>query len=426
MATLSVSKTKTKAKAKAKGAQAKLAAPKSYVFAWEGMDRRGSRVKGESRAADLNTVRADLRRQGVNPTKVRKKAQPLFGGSKKITSTDIAIFSRQLATMMSAGVPLVQAFDIVGRGHENPAMQEMLLGIKADIESGTAMALALGKHPLYFDDLVCNLVAAGEQAGVLDVLLDKIATYKEKTESIKGKIKKAMFYPVAVIAVAIIVTVVILMFVIPQFKELFSSFGADLPAFTLMVIGLSDVLRQWWWAIFAAIGAAGYSFVYVYKRSRGLREAIDRLVLKIPIIGPILNKAAIARFARTLSTMFAAGVPLVEALESVSGATGNIVYQNAVLKMREEVATGQSLQLSMRQCNLFPHMVIQMTSIGEESGSLDDMLAKVADFYEEQVDNAVDALSSLLEPMIMVVIGGLVGSLVVAMYLPIFKLAAVV
>ncbi len=399
---------------------------KAYVFTWEGRDRRGAKVTGETRAPSMTMVRADLRRQGVTPTKVKKKPQPLFCGKKKITSTDLAMFSRQLATMMSAGVPLVQAFDIVGRGHENPSMQEMLLAIKKDIESGTSMALALRKYPLYFDDLVCNLVAAGEQAGVLDVLLDKIATYKEKTESIKGKIKKAMFYPLAVIAVAITVSAVLLIFVIPQFKDLFSSFGADLPAFTLMVIGLSDMLQQWWWAVIIGLGTLSYSLAYVFKRSRRFREAVDRAVIKIPVIGPILHKAALARFARTLSTMFAAGVPLVEALDSVSGATGNILYRNAVLKMREEVATGQSLQLSMRQQELFPHMVIQMTAIGEESGSLDDMLAKVADFYEEQVDNAVDSLSSLLEPMIMVVIGGLVGSLIIAMYLPIFKLAAVV
>lgn len=399
---------------------------KAYVFAWEGTDRRGGRVKGETRASNITLVRADLRRQGVNPTKVKKKAQPLFGGRKKIKSADIAIFSRQLATMMAAGVPLVQAFDIVGRGHENPAMQDLILSVKQDIESGTAMAQALAKHPLYFDDLFCSLVAAGEQAGVLDVLLDKIATYKEKTESIKGKIKKALFYPAAVIVVAIVVTIVILMFVIPQFKELFSSFGADLPAFTLLVIGASDVLREWWWAVFLGVGAGVWGIGNLFKRSRKFRDGVDRTVLKIPVIGDILNKASLARFARTLSTMFAAGVPLVEALESVAGATGNVVYEEAVLKMREEVATGQALQLSMRQRSLFPHMVIQMTAIGEESGALDEMLGKVADFYEEQVDNAVDGLSSLLEPMIMVVIGGLVGSLVVAMYLPIFKLASVV
>ena len=407
--------------------KARVEADKARVFTWEGMDRRGARVKGESRAPNINVVRADLRRQGVNPTKVKMKPKPLLGsGKKKITSADLAVFTRQLATMMTAGVPLVQAFDIVARGHENPAMQDLLLAIKQDIESGTAMAVALGKHPIQFDDLVCSLVSAGEQAGVLDVLLDKIATYKEKTESIKAKVKKALFYPAAVIAVAIVVTVVILLFVIPQFKELFSSFGADLPAFTLMVIGLSDIIREWWWVFLLGGGAAVYFIGYTFKRSRRFREIVDRAVLKIPVIGGILNKAALARFARTLSTMFAAGVPLVEALQSVAGATGNIVYQDAVLKMREEVATGQSLQLAMRQRDLFPHMVIQMTAIGEESGALDEMLGKVADFYEEQVDNAVDSLSSLLEPMIMVVIGGLVGSLVVAMYLPIFKLAAVV
>jgi type IV pilus assembly protein PilC len=413
---LALTKTKTKVEA-----------DKARIFLWEGLDKRGGKVKGESRAPNVNAVRADLRRQGVNPTKVKVKPRPLLGERKKaITSADLSIFTRQLATMMGAGVPLVQAFDIVGRGHDNPSMQDLILSIKQDIESGTAMAVAMGKHPLYFDDLVCNLVAAGEQAGILDNLLDKIAVYKEKTESIKGKIKKAMFYPTAVIAVAVIVTVVILLFVIPKFKDLFSNFGADLPAFTLMVIGLSEALQKWWWAILLTGGSIIYTFGYFYKRSRPMREAIDRLLLKIPIIGTILNKAALARFARTLSTMFAAGVPLVEALQSVSGATGNIVYQDAVLKMREEVATGQSLQLSMRQRDIFPHMVIQMTAIGEESGALDAMLAKVADFYEEQVDNAVDSLSSLLEPMIMVVIGGLVGSLVVAMYLPIFKMASVV
>jgi type IV pilus assembly protein PilC len=403
-------------------------AEKIVVFAWEGIDKRGAKIKGEFRGANVEMVRADLRRQGVKPIKVRKKSEPLFGGGKKkkITTSDLAIFTRQLATMMAAGVPLVQAFDIVGRGHENVLMQELILSIKADIESGTTMSEALAKHPRHFDDLVCSLVAAGEQAGVLDVLLDKIATYKEKTESIKGKIKKALFYPAAVMIVAVLVTAVILLFVIPQFKELFTGFGADLPAFTLLVISLSDFVRAWWWALALVMGGIVFSIARLYQSSRKFREIIDRMSLRLPIIGPILHKAAIARYARTLSTMFAAGVPLVEALTSVSGATGNVVYSEAILKMREEVATGQSLQLAMRQRNLFPHMVIQMTSIGEESGALDTMLAKVADFYEEEVDNAVDALSSLLEPFIMVVIGGLVGSLVVAMYLPIFKLAAVV
>jgi len=402
-------------------------AEKANIFAWEGMDRRGARVKGETRAANMAVVRAELRRQGVAPTKVKKKSQPLFGGvKKKIRTADIAVFSRQLATMMAAGVPLVQAFDIVGRGHDNPSMQDLVLSVKTDVESGTALTEALRKHPLYFDDLFCNLVAAGEQAGVLDTLLDKIATYKEKTESIKGKIKKALWYPAAVILVAIVVTTIIMLFVIPQFKALFESFGADLPAFTLLVIAISDFMREYWWAIVLALGAGAYGIGKLWKRSPKFREIVDRTTLKIPIIGPIMHKAAIARFARTLSTMFAAGVPLVEALESVAGATGSVVYSDAVLQMREEVATGQALQLSMRQRNLFPHMVIQMTSIGEESGALDEMLAKVADFYEEEVDNAVDSLSSLLEPLIMVVIGTLVGGLVVAMYLPIFKLAAVV
>jgi len=400
---------------------------KAYVFAWEGVDRRGARVKGDSRATSIAMVRADLRRQGVNPLKVRKKSQlALTAGKRRITTADIAIFSRQLATMMAAGVPLVQSFDIVGRGHDNPSMQNLLLSIKADIESGTAMAAALAKHPDHFDDLVCNLVAAGEAAGVLDVLLDEIATYKEKTESLKGKIKKAMFYPAAVIAVAVGVTIIIMLFVVPQFKALFSSFGADLPAFTLLIIAISDFVREYWWGLLLGFGAAVYSIGKLYQKSRKFRELLDRVVLRIPVLGPILHKAAVARFARTLSTLFAAGVPLVEALDSVAGATGNIVYSQAVNRMREEVAAGQSLQFSMRQRGLFPHMVVQMTAIGEESGALDEMLAKAADFFEEEVDNAVDALSSLLEPMIMVVIGGMVGGLVVAMYLPIFKLAAVV
>ena len=398
---------------------------KNLLFAWEGMDRSGKRVKGETPAADEATVRAELRRLGITPAKIRKKTQ-VGRGRKKIVSKDISVFSRQLATMMSAGVPLVQAFDIVGRGHDNPAMADLILSVKNDIQSGTALTLALAKHPLQFDELFCNLVEAGEQAGVLDTMLDKIATYKEKTESIKGKIKKALFYPAAVIIVAIVVTTVIMLFVIPQFKELFTSFGADLPAFTLLVISISNFMTEWWWGIGLALGAAGYGLAQSYKRSAKLREGVDRTMLRFPIIGPILHKAAIARFARTLSTMFAAGVPLVEALNSVSGATGSVVYSEAVLGMRDKVATGQSLQLSMRQADLFPHLVIQMTAIGEEAGSLDAMLSKVADFYEEEVDNAVDSLSSLLEPMIMVIIGGLVGSLVVAMYLPIFKMASTV
>ena len=399
----------------------------ALVFAWEGTDRKGNRVKGESRAGTIALVRADLRRQGIMPLKVRKKSSSIFTNrKKKITTKDIAIFSRQLATMMSAGVPMVQAFDIVGRGHNNPSMAEMILAIKADVEGGTSLTASLRKHPLYFDDLFCNLVEAGEQAGVLETLLDKIATYKEKTESLKAKIKKALFYPTAVIVVAILITSIIMIFVIPQFKDLFSSFGADLPAFTRFVITLSDFVAAWWWAILAAVVGAVVFASNVWKRSPKFRETLDRLLLKVPVIGSIMHKAALARFCRTTATMFTAGVPLVEALQSVSGATGSAVYGKAVLVMRDDVATGQSLQLAMRQQGLFPHMVIQMVTIGEESGALDDMLAKVADFYEEEVDNAVDALSSLLEPLIMVVLGTVIGGLVIALYLPIFQLGSVV
>jgi type IV pilus assembly protein PilC len=399
---------------------------KSHLYAWEGMDKKGSRLSGESRGSDINMVKADLRRQGVTPLKVKKKATSVLSFKKKITSADITVFSRQLATMMAAGVPLVQAFDIVGRGHENPSMQELILTIKADVEGGTALADALKKHPLHLEDLFVNLVRAGEHAGVLESLLHKIATYKEKTESIKGKIKKAMFYPAAVIVAAIVVTTILLIFVIPQFESLFTNFGADLPAFTQLVVDLSHFVRDTWWAILIGLMAITYVFANTWKRSRKFRHGIDRVLLKIPVIGMILNKSAIARFSRTLATMSAAGVPLVEALDSVSGATGNVVYSDAVLRMREDVATGQSLQLAMKQRNLFPNMVVQMVSIGEESGSLDDMLNKVADFYEEQVDNAVDAMSSLMEPLIMVVLGTLVGGLVVAMYLPIFKMGSVI
>ncbi|MEL0584472.1 MAG: type II secretion system F family protein [Candidatus Thiodiazotropha sp. (ex. Lucinoma kazani)] len=399
---------------------------KSHLYKWEGTDKKGARLSGETRATDVNMVKADLRRQGVNPLKVRKKATSIFSTKKKITSADVTVFSRQLATMMSAGVPMVQAFDIVGRGHENPSMQELILTIKADVEGGTALADALKKHPLYFDDLFVNLVRAGEHAGVLENLLHKIATYKEKTESIKGKIKKAMFYPAAIVAAAIGVTAILLIFVIPQFESLFSNFGADLPAFTQMVVNLSHFVREWWWAMIGGFIVFSYVASNTWKRSRKFRHGVDRTLLKVPVIGMILNKSAIARFSRTLATMSAAGVPLVEALDSVAGATGNVVYSDAVLRMREDVATGQSLQMAMKQRNIFPNMVVQMVSIGEESGSLDDMLNKVADFYEEQVDNAVDAMSSLMEPLIMVVLGTLVGGMVVAMYLPIFKLGAVV
>ncbi|HHI75894.1 MAG TPA: type II secretion system F family protein [Gammaproteobacteria bacterium] len=400
---------------------------KPQVFVWEGTDRKGKRVKGETRTTSATMAKAELRRQGITPIKVKKKATSLFTNRKqKITTKDIAVFARQLATMMTAGVPMVQAFDIVGRGHSNPAMQDLILSIKNDIESGTTLAAALRKHPLYFDDLFCNLVEAGEQAGVLETLLDKIATYKEKTESLKAKIKKALFYPAAVIVVAIVVTAIIMIFVVPQFEDLFSSFGADLPAFTQLVISMSKFVSAWWWAILLGLGVFAVIVSNIWKRSPKFRETVDTLMLKMPVIGNILHKAALARFCRTTATMFAAGVPLVEALQSVAGATGSAVYEKAVLAMRDDVATGQSLQLTMRQQGLFPHMVIQMVAIGEESGALDDMLSKAADFYEEEVDNAVDALSSLLEPLIMAVLGVLVGGLVIALYLPIFQLGNVV
>jgi type IV pilus assembly protein PilC len=402
------------------------AAVKSLAFSWEGTDRKGKKIKGKTVAANEAAVRAELRRQGVVPSKIRKQRKSLFSGKSKITTADIAIFSRQLATMMSAGIPLVQAFEIVGNGHENQAMQKLILDIKSDVEGGTALAEALGKHPLYFDDLFVNLVEAGEQAGALETLLDKIATYKEKTEAIKKKIKKALTYPAAVLVVAIIVTVVLLIFVIPAFEDLFKGFGADLPTFTRLVINLSEFVRDKGWTLALIIGAAFYAFFYFKKRSRPMRQFLDRISLKMPIIGPILQKAAIARYARTLSTMFSAGVPLVEAMESVAGATGNIVYEDAVMRMRDEVATGQRLQQAMENTELFPNMVIQMIAVGEESGSLDEMSAKVADFYEEDVDNAVDNLSSLLEPAIMAILGVLVGGLVIAMYLPIFKMGSVI
>jgi type IV pilus assembly protein PilC len=395
-------------------------------FLWEGTDRNGKKVKGKSLANNEATVRADLRRQGVVPTRIRKQRKSLFSGGGKITTGDIAIFSRQLATMLAAGIPLVQAFEIVGNGHENAAMQKLILAVKADVEGGSALAEALAKHPLYFDDLFVNLVEAGEQAGALETLLDKIATYKEKTEAIKKKIKKALTYPAAVLVVAFIVTTILLIFVIPSFEDLFKGFGADLPTFTRMVIDLSAFVRSEGVIIALILGGAVGAFLYFKKRSRAFRHFLDRLMLKVPVIGPIMSKASIARYARTLSTMFAAGVPLVEAMDSVAGATGNIVFEHAVLQIRDEVATGQRLQQAMENTELFPNMVIQMIAVGEESGSLDEMSAKVADFYEEDVDNAVDNLSSLLEPMIMAILGVLVGGLVVAMYLPIFKLGAVV
>jgi type IV pilus assembly protein PilC len=397
------------------------------TFIWEGTDSKGNRNKGEISARSDAIVKAELRRQGIRPIKVKKKPKDLFGGmgQKPIVPKDIAVFSRQLATMMASGIPLVQSFDIIGKGHEKSAMRDMLADIKSHIEGGSTLTEGLSKYPFQFDELFCNLVEAGEHAGILEELLVKIAEYKEKTESLKAKIKKALTYPIAVLVVAVIVTSILLIFVVPQFESLFSGFGADLPAFTQMVVELSRFMQEWWWAVFGIIGGVVFVIMQIKKRSRKFNHLIDRMILKMPIIGDIMNKAAIARYARTLSTMSAAGVPLVEALESVAGATGNIVYSEAVLQMREQVATGIQLQQSMKNVGLFPHMVVQMVAIGEEAGSVESMLGKVADFYEEEVDNAVDSLASLIEPLIMAILGVLVGGLIIAMYLPIFMLGSV-
>lgn len=396
-------------------------------YIWEGLDKQGKKSGGLMSAKSEAVARTELRKMGVRVIKIKPKPKPLFGAKvQKITTGDIAVFARQLATMLAAGVPLVQSFDIIGKGHDNASMSEMLLAIKADIEGGDTLAQSLAKRPVYFDDLFCNLVNAGEQAGVLEGLLDKIASYKEKTESIKKKVKKALTYPIAVLVVAFIVTAILLIFVVPVFEDLFKGFGADLPAFTKFVISLSEWVQEWWWAVVGVIAVCGYTFSYFKKRSRPFNHFLDRALLKIPVVGMILEKSAIARFARTLSTMSAAGVPLVEALVSVAGACGNILFYDGVMKMRDDVATGLQLQFSMLQTGLFPNMVIQMVAIGEESGSIDSMLDKVADFYEEEVDNLVDNLSSLMEPIIMAVLGVLVGGLIVAMYLPIFKLGAAV
>ncbi len=409
-----------------KPAVKKVTAAKEYTFTWEATDRKGAKIKGSSVGPSEALVKASLRKQGLNPIKVSKKFTLGFGGGGKIESSEIAIFSRQMATMMTAGVPLVQALEIVGRGHENQAMAAMILGIKAHIEAGNTFAESLGKYPLQFDDLFVNLVNAGEKSGALETLLDKIATYKEKTEAIKKKVKKALTYPTAVVVVAFIVTAILLIFVVPQFEELFRGFGADLPAFTQLVVNMSRGLKSNGIGVaFVAIGCV-VGFLAAHKRSARLRELMDRLMLRIPVIGDILYKSAVARFARTLATMFAAGVPLVDALDSVAGAAGNIVFYKAILRIKDQVSTGQQLQLSMAQTGLFPPMAVQMIAIGEESGSLDAMAGKVADFYESEVDALVDALSSLLEPMIMAILGVLVGGLVVAMYLPIFKMGQVV
>ncbi|WP_374341866.1 type II secretion system F family protein [Azonexus sp.] len=407
----------------ATAAKPRAPAVKESTFQWEGRNREGRPVRGEMRAASLAVVQTILRRQGITNLKV-KKIRIRSGG--KITDKDITLFTRQLATMMKSGVPLLQSFDIVGRGHANPAVGKLLLDIKADVETGSSLSQAFRKYPLYFDALYCNLVAAGEAAGILDSLLDRLATYKEKILAIKSKIKSALFYPVAVIVVAFIITAVIMIFVIPAFKDVFKSFGADLPAPTLLVIAISDFFVAYWWAIFGIIGGAIYGFLEAWRRSEKVQMAMDRLLLRTPIFGEIVRKSVIARWTRTLSTMFAAGVPLVESLDSVGGASGNYVYKVATKQIQSEVATGSSLTISMQNVNLFPNMVTQMVAIGEESGALDSMLSKVADFFEQEVDDAVEAMSSLMEPLIMVILGTLIGGMVVAMYLPIFKLGSVV
>jgi len=394
-------------------------------FQWVGIDKIGKKLKGESQAKSVALAKNELRRQGIQVKKIHKKKKSIFSNGKKIQAQDISLFSRQLATMMEAGVPMVQAFEIIEGGQSNPRMAKLLNEVKTEIQSGSSLAESLGRHPIYFDELYCNLVNAGEKAGVLDELLDTIATYKEKTEEIKGKIKKAMFYPAAVLFVAIGVTILLLVKVVPEFQSMFTSFGADLPGLTLMVVNASHAMQKYWWMVVGGIVGLIWGFIYLKKRSLRFAHALDRLSLKIPIVGGILFDAAVARFARTLSTTFAAGVPLVEALDTVSGAVGNVVFRDAVLHIKDDVSTGHQLQLAMSQANLFPHMVIQMAAIGEESGNLDAMLSKVADYYEQEVSNAVDALSSLLEPIIMVLVGGLVGVMVVAMYLPIFKMASV-
>lgn len=407
-------------------AQTAVKKPKLDSFIWEGVDKQGKKSKGEMQAGSVAIVNATLRRQGINPTKVAKQRAPLFKMKQKITAKDVAVFTRQLATMLQSGIPVAQAFDIVGKGHENPQMQILIMSIKSDVESGTSLTQALGKHPLYFDALYCNLVQAGEQAGILEAILNKLATYKEKIEAIKGKIKSALFYPAAVVVVAFIITAVLLVFVIPQFESLFAGFGADLPALTKMVIDLSRVFQDWWWAIiFSFVGTVVF-VGYTYKRSEKMQHTLDRMLLRAPVLGVIVKKATIARFSRTLATMFAAGVPLVEALDSVAGASGNRVYYEGTMAIRNDVSTGMQLQAAMNSTGLFPNMVVQMVAIGEESGELDKMLSKVADFYEQEVDDAVAGLSSLLEPIIMAFLGVIIGGLVVAMYLPIFKMAATV
>ncbi len=420
----------TTAKAKAdiaKQGRQRAQVKQTETFLWTGLDKRGTRMKGEQVGKNASLIKAELRRQGINPQTVKPKPKPLFGKTgKKITAREIAVFSRQLATMMAAGVPMVQGFEIVAGGQSNPRMKDMLIAIKTDIEGGSALNEALGAFPVQFDELFRNLVRAGESAGVLDTVLDTVATYKENIESIKGKIKKAMFYPAGVLAVAVIVSTILLIFVIPQFETVFANFGAELPAFTQMLVGASRFMVANWWLVLLIFVGSIVAFVMAYKRSTKLQHFVGRVLLKLPIVGEILRQSAISRFARTLGVTFRAGVPLVEALDSVAGATGSIIYNEGVKRIRDDVSVGHQLQLSMRQTDLFPNMVVQMVAIGEEAGALDKMLFKVAEFYEEEVSNAVDSLSSLLEPLIMVVIGVLVGGMVIGMYLPIFKLGAVV
>jgi type IV pilus assembly protein PilC len=396
---------------------------KEHVFAWEGKDKNGKTVRGEMRAGGETIVNVTLRRQGIMVTKVKKKA---YRSGKKIKDKDLSLFTRQLATMMKAGVPLLQSFDIVGKGHANPSMSKLIMDLRSDIETGTSLNNAFRKYPLYFDPLFCNLVGAGEQAGILEDLLTRLAIYKEKTLAIKAKIKSALMYPCSILAIAFIVTAVIMIFVVPAFKQIFTSFGADLPTPTLVVMSISDFVVQWWYIIFGSLFGAMYFFFQAWRRSLKVQQAMDRVLLRLPIFGAVIRKATIARWTRTLATMFAAGVPLVEALDSVGGASGNAVYLEATKKIQNEVSTGTSLTAAMQNANVFPNMVTQMVAIGEESGALDGMLGKVADFYEEEVDEAVAALSSLMEPLIMVVLGVLIGGLVIAMYLPIFKLGSVV
>jgi type IV pilus assembly protein PilC len=399
---------------------------KTSQFRWEGTDRKGTKVKGEISGQTPALVKAQLRKQGINPKKVARKSSITLGSGKKIKPLDIALFTRQMSTMMRAGVPLLQSFDIIADGFDNPKMRTLVDEVKQEVAAGNSFAASLRKKPEYFDDLYCNLVDSGEQAGALETLLDRIATYKEKTEALKAKIKKAMTYPAAVVVVAVIVTAILLLKVVPQFQTVFSSFGADLPAFTLLVIGMSEGLQNWWLVVLAVFFGAAFGFRHIYRKSEKFRNSLDRALLKAPVVGPIVYKSAVARYARTLSTTFAAGVPLVEALDSVSGATGNVVFKNAVAQVKQDVSTGMQLNFSMRNTGVFPNMAVQMTAIGEESGALDDMLDKVASYYEEEVDNAVDNLTALMEPMIMSILGILVGGLIVAMYLPIFQLGNVV